>query len=437
LVILDNDQDQTVPRRFPIEAYFPKIKSPKNKHRNNLCKHGTSHNKIKLDTQLMAMQTTKFFTDLIVKFNTNMFVRKANYTQYLVAAATLLICLLLLSITALGAYTLLPAKVHYHIAKKFSINQYAGEAQIYLGLLLPKTGSYQVVDDVSVRWDANKETNSRAYVDLLKLSAEMPGESERVAVVQYNIVLRQGTAAWQAPVDRIDLLPQVGIESNHEDIKQTASRITAEASTDPVYEIFQFTSNYLEYSETGCEDTNLSALVAFRTRAGACIAYSRLMVALCRASGIPAKMIIGTILPDVLFSLSQISASSTPGSGHAWVEYNSQNSWHLADPSCAQSYPDFLAFNRNDGRHLSFGDYDRFAVSKDELYDWATEYASPRNNQLTSVFASNSEQTEITSETTIRKTWDQRWLNVIVALIIAVFILSKLRDRVLSKYFSY
>jgi transglutaminase-like putative cysteine protease len=383
----------------------------------------------------MAMQTTKKFTGLIVKINTNMIVRNAKFTQYLVAAASLFICILLLSITALGAYTLLPAKVHYHIAKKFSITQHVGEAQIYLGLLLPKTGSYQVVDDVSVLWDGNQETSSRAYVDLLKLSAEMPGESEKVAVVEYGIVLRQGTAAWRAPVDRIDLLPQVGIESNHEDIKQAASRITAEASNDPAYEIFQFTSNYLEYSETGCEDTNLSALEAFRTRSGACIAYSRLMVALCRASGIPAKMIIGTLLPDGFFSLPQVGASSDPGSGHAWVEYNSQNSWHLADPSCGQSYPDVLAFNRNDGRHLSFGDYDRFAVSKDELYDWATEHASPRNTQLTSVFASNSEQTEITSETTIRKTWDQRWLNVIVALIIAVFILSKLRDRILSKYF--
>ena len=383
----------------------------------------------------MAMQTTKKFTGLTVKINTNMFIQKSKFTQYLVAAATLLICLLLLSTTALGAYTLLPAKVHYHIAKKFYIIQHIGEAQIYLGLLLPRTGAYQVVDNVSIQWDGSQETSSRAYVDLLKLSAEMPGESEKVAIVEYDIILRQGTAAWQAPVDRFDLLPQVGIESNHEAIKQTASRITAEAGTDPAYKIFQFTSNYLEYSETGCDETNLSALEAFRTRSGACIAYSRLMVALCRASGIPARMIIGTLLSDGFFSLPQVGASSDPGSGHAWVEYNSKNSWHLADPSCRQSYPDFLAFNRNDGRHLSFGDYDRFAVSKDELFDWATEYASPRNNQLTLVFASNSGQTKITPETTIRKTWDQRWLNVIVALIIAVFILSKLRDRILSKYF--
>jgi transglutaminase-like putative cysteine protease len=381
------------------------------------------------------MHTAKNFPQLIVKYGTIMVARKTVYSQYLVAAATLFICLLLLSITAIGAYTILPAKVNYHITKTFTITQQVGEAQIYLGLLLPRSGAYQVVEDVAVRWDGRQETSSRAYVDLLKLSAEMPLESEKLAAVEYDIVLRQGAASWQAPVDRNDLLPQIGIESDHEDIQQTARWITSEPNNNPAYEIYQFTSNYLEYSETGCEDTNLSALEAFRTRTGACIGYSRLMVALCRAAGIPAKMIIGTIVPDGFFSLPQVGASSIPGSGHAWVEYNSRNSWHLADPSCGPIYPDLLAFNRSDGQHLSFGDFDRFIVSKDELYDWATEYASPKDIQLTSVFASNSEQTEITSETTIRKTWDQRWLNVILALFIVVLVLSKLRDRLISKYY--
>jgi hypothetical protein len=381
------------------------------------------------------MHTAKNFTHVIVKNGTNRLSRKTVYSQYLFAAATLFICILVLSITALGAYTILPAKVNYHIAKTFSITQHVGEAQIYLGLLLPRSGPYQVVEDVAVRWDGSQETSSRAYVDLLKLSAEIPRESEKLAVIEYNLALRQGGTSWQAPVDRNDLLAQVGIESDNEDIQQAATWITSETRNDPAYEIFQFTSNYLEYSETGCDDTNLSALEAFRTRTGACIGYSRLMVALCRAAGIPAKMIIGTIVPDGFFSLPQISTSSIPGSGHAWVEYNSRNRWHLADPSCGPFYPDLLAFNRSDGQHLSFGDFDRFLVSKDELYDWATKNASPKDIQLTSVFASNSENTEITSETTIRKTWDQRWLNVIIALVVAVLVLSKLRNRLISKYY--
>ena len=189
------------------------------------------------------MHTAKFFTHVIVKNGTNRLSRKTVYSQYLFAAATLFICVLLLSITALGAYTILPAKVNYHITKIFTIKQHAGEAQIYLGLLLPRSGPYQVVEDVAVRWDGRQETSSRAYVDLLKLSAEIPRDSEKLASIEYDLVLRQGGASWQAPVDRNDLLAQAGIESDHEDIQQAAAWITSANRNDPAYEIFQLTSN--------------------------------------------------------------------------------------------------------------------------------------------------------------------------------------------------
>jgi hypothetical protein len=381
------------------------------------------------------MKTTSFFTHDIVKNNTITAVFKPNYTRYLITAAGLFAVIALLSITALGAYTLLPAKIHYHIEKTFHISQETGDAQIYLGLMLPKSGPYQSVNDLSIQWDGNQEINSRAYVDLLKLSSQINGGSGIVAVIDYDITLSQGKTSWQAPVEKFYLLPQEGIESTHEDIKQLASRITSKPGADPVLNIFQFISNYLEYSEFGCEETNVSALEAYRTRVCACIGYSRLMVALSRAAGIPAKMVIGTILPDAPFSLPQTIASSVPGSGHAWVEYNTQNSWHLADPSCGKGFAANMVFNRSDGQHLSFGDFDQFTASKEELYGWANKNATPKVIQLTSILASNSDQTEITTETIIRKIWDQRWLNVILALAAVAFGLSKFRDRVISKYY--
>lgn len=376
----------------------------------------------------------KNFTYIIVKNYTNTIDRRV-LVQYLISAATIIICLLLLSASTLAAYIILPAKVNYRVSKTFIISQPMEEARVFLGLLLPRSGPYQIVDNLSIQWDSEQEINPQAYLDLLKLSSGIAPGDQQAAVVQYDIVLWQGSAAWQASVDKSDLQPQVGIESNNANIEQAAREITAGTSDDQAYQIFKFASNHLEYSETGCEDTNVSALEAFQTKIGACMAYSRLMVALCRAAGIPAKMIIGTVLPDVFFSLPQVGTSSIPGSGHAWVEFNSQNSWYMADPSCGQTFPDWLIFKRNDGRHLSLGDYDRFVDSKEELVGWATKNASLKDIQLTSVFASNSDQTEITSETKIRKTWDQRWLNVVIVLIIVVFVLSKLRDRILSKYF--
>lgn len=375
------------------------------------------------------MYITKNFTDKTVKNITMLIPNKSNYTQYLITAVSLIIVLALLSVTAVGAYTLLPAKIHYHITKTFKISQDTGDAQIYLGLILPKSGPYQSVNNLSVKWDGNQESDSRAYVDLLKLSGQIITESEKLAAVEYDISLPQGISTWQAPIDKFDLLPEEGIESNHEEIKLTATKITSSSNGNPAFKIFQFISSYLDYSEYGCEETNISALETLRTKISACIGYSRLMVALCRSSGIPAKMIIGTILPDVLFSLPQVVASGVPGSGHAWVEFNSQNSWHFADPSWGHGFVGFLAYNRYSGRHLSLGEFDHFISSKDELNDWATNDASLKDSQLTSVFASNSDQTEFSSETTISKTWDQRWLNTVIVLVLVSFVLSKIRDR--------
>jgi hypothetical protein len=380
------------------------------------------------------MYVTKNFTHLIVKNSTNSSRSKRGKIHSLFAAATAFICLLLLPLIAIGAYTLLPAKIHYHVTKTFQISQETEPSQVFLGILLPKSGSYQTVRDMSIQWDGDQELDSRAYIDLLKLSTVMPAESKQAAVIEYDLVLPQGTASWKGPVDRFELLPQEGIESNHADIKQTASRIASETSRDLAYNIFKFTTNYLDYSETGCDDTNLSALEAFRTRMGACIAYARLMVALCRSSEIPAKMIIGLVLPDTLFSFPQVLAAGIPGSGHAWVEYNSRDTWNLADPSCGRGFSAFLAFNRNDGRHLSFGDFDHFTASKSEIINWATKNARLKDTQLTSIFASNSSHSNLTPETRISKTWDQRWLNVVLSLGAATIILCKLRDWIRSKY---
>lgn len=352
---------------------------------------------------------------------------------YLFGGGSLIVIIAILSITVFAAYKWLPAKVHYHITKTFQFSQETGGANIYLGLILPKSGPNQSVNNLLVQWDGSQEKRSLAYIDTLKLWDQIPGEGERAAIVEYDIILPQGEASWQAPVEKHHLLPQEGIESDHSEIKKTISWLTDGSEVDDAFKIFRFTIDHLEYTADGCEETNISALEAYRTGMGACIGYSRLMVALCRASGIPARMIIGTILPDILFSLPQVISSGTPGGGHAWVEYNSQDKWYMADPSWGTGYSARLAFNRNDGRHLSFGEFDQFTAAKRDLIIWSTQQASPIDDTLTYVFAADSDQAAISSETTVRKTWDGRWLNTLVALAVVTFLLCMIRDRVISK----
>jgi hypothetical protein len=380
------------------------------------------------------MGTTKNFTNHIVKVGTNIRIHEIIYQNYLIIAAMVIMVFGLLALTAIGAYVLLPAQMHYHIKKTFVISQVSGDDIVYLGIILPKSGPYQTVNNLSIQWDGVQDHDSRAYVDLIKLSHHLSGDSEIAAVVEYDITLSQGRVTWYAPVEATDLLPEEGIESDHELIKQTALQIISNQNGNQAYKIFKFTTNFLQYSETECDETNASALEAFSTRLGACIGYSRVMVALSRAAGIPARMVIGTILPDILFSLPEINETGIPGSGHAWVEYNDQDKWHLADPSCGRGFISFLSFDRSDGQHLSFGDFERFAAAKEELYAWATRNAIAEDNQLTTIFASGSGQTDIRSESTIRKIWDLRWANVILALIAVAFTLSKISGRIIRSY---
>lgn len=58
--------------------------------------------------------------------------------RYIVSGVILIILLVILSITVLVAYSWLPAKIHYEIKKTFLISQDGDEANIYLGIIVPR-----------------------------------------------------------------------------------------------------------------------------------------------------------------------------------------------------------------------------------------------------------------------------------------------------------
>ena len=353
--------------------------------------------------------------------------------KYLVSGVSLIIILVILSITVLFAYSWLPAKIHYQIHKTFQISQIDDGAYVYLGIIVPQSSPYQTVKNLNIVWNGDQERKTLAAVDTIRLWDQLIGEESVEAEVEYEIILPQGKVSWEAPIETHTLLPQAGIESNHPEIKRTANELTNRSDRNDAFEIYKFTFNHLEYTEYGCEETNLSALEAFRSGIGACIGYSRLMVALCRAAGIPAQMIIGSVLPDTLFSLPQTISSGTPGGGHAWVEYNTQGIWHPADPSHGQNYTAIFAFNHNDGHHLSFGEFDQCTSVKRDLFNWATEQTLPLDDALTHFFAASGDQTQISPETTIRKTWDVRWVNTLFALAVVTYLLCKIRDLLIRR----
>ena len=144
----------------------------------------------------------------------------------------------------------------------------------------------------------------------------LKGENQE-AIIRYDVILPNGKINWESPVEAFQLGPQRAIESDHPLIKEQVSIITTGSTLKDVFRIFAYTSDHLIYSMGGRNCRSSSALTAFLTHTGVCGEFARLMVAFSRASGVPAQVISGIVLPDLLiFSSSQTQTTQenhTPG----------------------------------------------------------------------------------------------------------------------------
>ena len=95
--------------------------------------------------------------------------------------------------------------------------------------------------------------------------------------------------------------------------------------------------------------------VSLRTNKATALGRSRIMVALCRAAGIPARVITGLILEE--------SVGAIP---HNWLEVYSDNKWTPYDPErgYAEKIPSsYLAFNRDSNYIVTYQNIDDVKVT--------------------------------------------------------------------------
>ncbi len=109
-------------------------------------------------------------------------------------------------------------------------------------------------------------------------------------------------------------------KKNHKLIQQAAEKIDCQTDIDCTNSIFSFVTDHLTYDNKILE--NIGAVRALKLGKGDCTEYSDLMVSLCRAKGIPARVVGGMYLRT--------------GSNiyHNWVEvYLSEIGWVPFDPT--------------------------------------------------------------------------------------------------------
>ena len=127
------------------------------------------------------------------------------------------------------------------------------------------------------------------------------------------------------------------IESDNYTIISLARNLTnnVDNSYEKALRIYDFVYRHMHYEE---QDEEKGALWALENGAGDCSEYSYLFVALCRATGIPAKIQAG-------FAFHR--PSETLENGHMWTEYHLENyGWIPVDVT-------WRLFDVIDGRHFS------------------------------------------------------------------------------------
>ena len=154
------------------------------------------------------------------------------------------------------------------------------------------------------------------------------------------------------------LKSEPSIEANDETIEEIASTFSATGRLSQVEEIYNYVLDSMTYY--GYDPDNVGAAQAVSAGGGDCTEYSDLFVALCRARGIPARVVEGYVVDSGPDELSL---------GHNWSEiYFEELGWIPFDTI----YDD----NNGDSRETTFNNlkniyvYTSFIRNDPELFDF-------------------------------------------------------------------
>lgn len=150
------------------------------------------------------------------------------------------------------------------------------------------------------------------------------------------------------------LEPEVLIESDHPEIIAKAAAITA-GSADS-WDAAVRLSTWVGTEIKGAVPGGTSAINTLRTRQGECGSHSRLLVAFCRASGIPSRLAIGCMYsPWYGGSFGQ----------HAWTEVymGSEAGWVAVDATIEE-------FDYVDAGHIRLGERTSFMPEQMEILEY-------------------------------------------------------------------
>ena len=147
----------------------------------------------------------------------------------------------------------------------------------------------------------------------------------KIVSIEALLAMSESPNGLSLPDRQRFLSPETYVESDDPDLLETAEQVTriGKKVLSRAKSLYQWVADNV--AETGYVSRDRGALQAFRSRQGDCTESAYLFVALCRASGIPARGLGGYVCAN--------SCILKPGAYHDWAEFYAQGTWHLSDPN--------------------------------------------------------------------------------------------------------
>lgn len=276
----------------------------------------------------------------------------------------------------------------YEISNNSNIPVYDISAKVLMGA--DTDSLYQSLIDIKIDpLTANMETdewgNVYGRIDIKTLSS---GNSINIVIDKIiensgitfdKSIYNKGTDYSEYlddPFNHKYVLPGEKIESNSPDIKKKALEVSGTGTAmEKAKRIYDYVNLHITYDDNP-KYANKGALSGLLTGRGVCDEYAYLFTALCRAAGIPSRVVAGYWIEDDTKENKWFHIS--PEDRHSWSEFYIQGvGWIPAEPTFMYTYNgrrmpnyDYFANINSDDRHF-INNY----ITKDIKKDLDVQYS--------------------------------------------------------------
>ncbi len=327
-----------------------------------------------------------------------------------------------------------PGNIYYRIKETFAFTA-EEDTSVHLTLLLPSSGPNQEVFEPQIDWPGDWQLSEDGRLRVLTMETPIEAGETIKAVVIYRAILSLGTAQWvDEPAAAADTDASTEIQSGAPEIIAQAELLQVAGDEErTLRQVFNFTRDYVDETQSNVDHEDESALTVFRSGIGGELGRANLLAALSRASGLPARTISGQMLPNTIPFIALTTIGAFPGQNSSWNEVFFNGSWGLVDPNAVGGFYQPSALGWSDGRHLVYAEAGQQASLLQSLLENAGEEGQWRSSSAESLryvaWADvDQEQLELTPKISVMTTWDARWL-MLISLIIITLIMAWLMEE--------